>query len=248
MRHFIRLTLAVGVMALFVSGATGCGQAMAQAEAATGEGQPAAKATAVVGGIWLVGPTSWTTVMANEIKTANHKDLFVNVSLESALLTKTQVKSKGGKPDTSSASATIRVRVLCDGVAAMPGYMDADGDDEPDGIVFNHREQELTATFQGLLDSCLEIDPDTGEIVIVEECLQPEELELLLRTMSANSFSFIIPDLGSGIHTVAVQAMIDTKAKAQEGSAEAEAYIGHGSVTVQEVRMIRNEDLDPPEV
>jgi len=224
MKKLIAIGLAV---VLVVALAVGVGVATGS------EGHPAAKATAKVGDIHVIDAESleWTTVLENTLKTPNQKDLFIDVSLECGLYTKTKVKSKGGVPDTSSAEAAIDVRVLVDGEEAYPGE-----------VVFASRSQTLTAVFQGLIEGCLTVDEE-GNVIIDEECLEPEELELILDTMNANSFNFIMDDLTSGVHTVEVQARIDTAIGAQEGEAQAMATIGKGSVTVEEVRMIKGEDI-----
>lgn len=218
----------------------------AQAQS-SGGGHPSAKATTQFTPISVLnsgtqeldtnGEPKWTTLLSNTIHTSNQKSLFVDVSLECGLYTQTLVKSKGGNRDTSSATASIQVRVLVDGEAAYPG-----------NVVFASRMQELSAVFQGLLTDaegnvCLSADPDTGNITIDEDCLQPEELELILDTMTANSFNFITSPLESGVHSIDVQARINTGASFQEGDAEGVATVGKGCFTVEEVRLIQNEDI-----
>ena len=150
----------------------------------------------------------WTTILSNDIKTPNGKDLFIDVSLECGLYTSTLVDSLAGTKDTSVAEAGVLVRVLVDGWEASPG-----------AVVFCRRSQALSAVFQGLLvddlgNVCLTTDDDLliDAIIIDEDCLQPETLELVLDTMTANSFNFIETDLGPGFHTVEVQASIATGA------------------------------------
>lgn len=222
---------------LCVSGFLVIGPAVAPALAQ--ESQPAAKATARVANIAVLqGPVTsgaaegaWQTVLSNSIRTSSQKDLFVHVSLECGLYTSTLVKSKNATSDASSASASVQVRVLIDGRPAAPGE-----------VVFARRSQELTATFQGIIDGCLTLDPLTGALVIDETCVRPEELNLLLDTMNANSFGFVLADVGTGVRVIEVQARVDLGASSQAGSAEARATIGKGSMTVEEVRMIRGED------
>ncbi len=212
------------------------------------DSQPAAKSTAMASDIHVIDATetAYTTILSNTIKTANPSDLFIDVSLECGLYTETLTKSKNGVSDTSTAEAGVEVQVLVDGKLAHPG-----------AVTFCRRTQELTATFQGLLtdeegNSCLEtvaiVDETTGEITgyqttINEECVRPEELELILRTMNANAFNFITADVGSGVHTIEVQAKIDSATAYQEGKAEAMATIGKGAVVIEEVKMIKNEDI-----
>jgi hypothetical protein len=199
------------------------------------EGQPAAKATAKVGDITVIGKETdmgWTTILSNTIKTANQKDLFIDVSLECGLYTYTQVKSKGGDKEESMAKAKIVVKVLVDGEKAYPG-----------NVVFAKRMQKLTATFQGLLEEAMTVQD--GNVVINEDELEPEEIELFLNTMEANSFNFIMDDLSAGEHKVKVKAKIvaDWDFEQDKGDAEAWGTIGKGSVTIEEVRMIQDEDI-----
>lgn len=194
--------------------------------------QPASKATAKVGDIAVIDSTAmgWTTILEQDIKAPNGKDLFIDVSLQCGLYTQTHVKSKGGVKDTSSAEGTITVQVLVDGTPAEPGE-----------VVFSRRYQELSALLQGQIPLVW----DGTKYVIAEGELTYEEIELILDTMDAHAFNFIAPDLTfSGVHTIEVQAMIETDTSTQEGTASATATIGKGSVTIELVRMIKGEDIE----
>jgi len=180
-------------------------------------GQPAAKATADVSDITLIDPTEeadWTTILSNEIKTPNQKDLFIDVSLECGLYTDTKVDSLGGYMDRAEAEASVQVQVLIDGEPALPG-----------SVTFCKRSQILEAEFMGLLTDeegnvCIQVtevctdpmDPTTCELVVTidEDCLRPETLRLILETMNANSFNFIAANLTPGTHTVEVQAKVES--------------------------------------
>lgn len=157
-----------------------------------------------------------TDILAQTIKTANQKDLFIDVSLLSGLYTETNVKSSGGVKDTSAAVAAVLLKVEVDDEAAFPGW-----------IVFNARAQVLSATLGGYL---------------VDDTVTDEEIGLIIGTLSANSFNFIVDDLAAGMHTVEVSALCVTFAASQKGSAIAKAVIGLGSVTIEEVRMVKGED------
>jgi len=198
------------------------------------ESMPSSKATARVGNVNIMDSTqlSWSTIMSAKIKTANSKDLFINASLECGLLTRTKVRSKKGESDTSSASASVKVRVLVDGRPAHPGE-----------VTFCKRTQELTAVFGGILEECTDANGD-GTITADECEFTEEELELLLSTMNANSFNFIIADLDASVHTIEVQAKIDSAVAFQAGEAAAAASIGRGSVTIEEVRMIKGDQIE----
>jgi hypothetical protein len=205
---------------------------------AVAESQLGSKAMAQVGQISVLGsdgPESlgdWQTILSNTVRTSQQHDLSIGVSLECGLTTRTPSRSNGGGRDTSVAEANLAVRVLVDGFEAAPG-----------DVTFCKRSKTLSATFQGLIDGCLSID-DLGNIVLDEECLLPEEIELILDTMSANTFNFLHADAGVGTHMIEVQARIDLDSSAEAGKAEARAMLGKGSLTVEVVRLIVGEDID----
>ncbi len=216
-------------------------------------GGPSSKVTAMVGGINLLtasaegnqGASEWLSVMSNTLHTSSQKDLFVDVSLEVGLYTNTFVadggdggngNGHGGGPSSSTASAAVKVKVLVDGVEALPGE-----------VVFGSRTQTLEANFQGFIADCLFIDPDTGEIELDEDCVEPETIRLILETMHAASFNFLIVDPGVGTHTIEVlcQTVITTAVDGNDDNdAEASALVGKGSVTVQEVRLANGQDIE----
>jgi hypothetical protein len=220
MKKVISLTVLVVVLA-----------SLALSSASAQSSQPSSKVTAKVGNIAILDSTAmdWTPILSNALKTANQKDLFVDVSLECGLYTSTKVVSNK-TTDTSVAEAGVQVQVLVDGVVMEPGP-----------VTFCRRTQTLTALFGGIL-TCTDTNGDG--VINYDECAwTPEELELILDTMNANSFNFILADLPSGPHNIEVQAKINTDHTAMAGTASAKATIGKGSVTVESVRMIRNEDI-----
>src|SRR5262245_51718388 len=129
--------LAVGTVALTLLGALVCQTTYAQ-------NQPSAKVTAKTSDITLLPKTTgsgdWQTVLANNIKTANQKDLFISASLEVGLFTQTLVRSKNMQSDTSTATAGVQVRVLLDGNVVEPG-----------AVVYGRRTQTLSATLEGAI-------------------------------------------------------------------------------------------------
>src|SRR5262245_34815263 len=149
---------------------------------------PSAKATMQMGNIAVMAAklgagsskTNWTTVMHGVMKTSQQKDMVMTASMEVGLYTRTLVRSKLGTPDTSSATAGVELRMVVD--AGTPNERIA----YPGPVIFGRRTQELTATFQGLIDGCLTVDPATGVVIIDPTCVRPEELQLVLDTMNAN--------------------------------------------------------------
>lgn len=207
--------------------------------ATAAETQPSSKVTAKTSRLTLLPATTttgnWVTVLSNQIKTANQKDLFVGVSLEVGLYTQTLVRSKNMETDTSTARGVVQVRVLIDGQLAEPG-----------AVVFGRRSQTLSATLEGAIASCLSIvtNPDGSQSIVLDpNCVTPEEIELILETMDAAAFNFVATDVPQGVHTVSVQARIDTSGSKEQGEFEAKGTVGKGSMTVESVRLIKGEDV-----
>jgi hypothetical protein len=78
-------------------------------------------------------------------------------------------------------------------------------------------------------------------------CIQEESVALILDTLSAHAFNFIAVDVGVGTHTITVQAKTAyVNAALEDGDYPAtSAWVGKGSMTVEEVRMIQDEDTSP---
>ena len=189
-------------------------------------GVPSTKASAFFGDIAILNSTQlgWTEIMSTTMKSANQRTLFIQPALECGLYTSTTVRSRGGKRDTSTASATIQMQVLVDGVAAAPGV-----------VVYCSRTQELSATLGGIMQSCTDGNAD-GTITAAECEMTDEEISLMLNTMDASSFNFGA-DVSSGVHTISVQARISTSSSFEGGAASAYATIGKGSVLVTDQRL-----------
>lgn len=194
-----------------------------------------------------VAPEGWNRVLSTTIKTPNQKDLIVGASLETSLTTDTLVKSAAGKTDSSNAVAAIKVRVAIDrnGDGVFDYVTDADGDglvDElaaPGEVTFDMRDQTLTAKLGGIPECT---DSNGDGIYQISECtLTEEEIQLILKTQAAHHFNFIVANLPTGEHAVEVQAMITTGGSSQAGSYSGDAWIGVGSLTVEEVRGISGE-------
>ena len=153
---------------------------------------------AISGGANDAGDTGWIDVLQTQIKTSNQKDLLFDVSLQCGILTDTTVKSSGGNTSSATARANIAVRVLVDGVPAEPDNSIDATKANAQGVVFCDRMQTLAAKFAGL--NC------TADADGVVTCADPEELQLILRTLNANAFNFAKADVSSGVHQIVVQA------------------------------------------
>lgn len=188
---------------------------------------PSGKATVAVSDMTLIEDTAgqgWTTLLSSQIKPpGGNRALFIDVSLMCGLYTQTEVKSKGGQKDTSTAQGTVTVRVLLNGEPAYPGE-----------VVFCDRFQSLSAQLQGIVDL---VD---GELVVVDD----EIIELIQRTTAANAFNFVAHPLGSGTtYSIEVQARVDSATSSQQGSASAVGSVGKGSVTVDAHRLVKGDEV-----
>ena len=214
-----------------------------------------AKSTVQVADLTLVDWSAgqpWTTILGHPnranpnavlIKLSEQKELLFSVSLECGLYTQTLVKSSGGTKDTSTAQATVQVRVLVDGNSVTPAF--------PGPVTFCERFQQLSATLQGIIGNlaCFVDDDNDATTPPVFDPDAPgciltlEEIELVLRTLNANAFFFILPDVGVGTHNVEVQARIATLGSAQLGSWDAKALIGKGVVVVENHRLAKGDNI-----
>ena len=84
-----------------------------------------------------------------------------------------------------------------------------------------------SADFQGLIADCID---EFGQIFLSDDCLEPEEFQLIPDTTNANAFNFIREDLPQGDYRVTVQGKLDAWGTYQEGSFEAKAAIGWQSM------------------
>ena len=194
-------------------------------------------------------------ILNGMIKTANKKDLLIGVSLEIGLYTETQVKGKNGSKESAGAEGGVKITVKVDGEVVPPGQ-----------VTFAQRFQELSATLGGVIESCNVVDEDTdgdGEndsssINVERDCVvSDEEIGLIISTMAAHHFNFILPDLSPGEHHVEVIADVMSHAEYTNGTydvynddgtvttvsttdnvADAWALVGKGSMAVQEVQAV----------
>lgn len=227
------------------------------ATSAFAESLPSSKAAVALGDLIDLGAlastdnsstedTGFVTVMQTFIKTPNQKELSFDVALQCALVTDTTVRSKAGIVDTAEAKGTISVRVKVTDEAGNVGYAlpSEEGtltDGSPVGVRYCERLQLLSANFAGL--NCTS-DLTTGVVT----CLYPEELRLLLETLDAHSFNFLLADVVPGVQKVEVQARAVASAGisgSSLGDAEAHAFIGLGSTRVETIRLIKDADLGP---
>jgi hypothetical protein len=197
--------------------------------------------------------TGYVTVMTTFIKTPNAKELVFDVALQCALVTFTEAKKTGGGTASASAEGRILVRVTATPVnnagvvtgaslyaqpsndtANVLGFQDPTQDH--DGITYCNRFQQLSVTYNNF--ACLD-DPLT---LVTETC--ELAVSLLLQTLQAHAFNFVLPNLTSGNWKIDVQARALANATIfnVESSARGEAFVGLGSMLVETVRLVKSYD------
>ncbi len=161
--------------------------------------------------------TQSATLLTATIKVsgASSKSLMLMGSLEDALYTDTS-NSGGGSKSTSSATGSIVVTPVVTGggcpASGCPVY--------PSTVTFAARTQTLTAN----LGSCTVTSVTNPTEVLT--CTDTDTIDLLLSTMSANAFNFLVPNMGEGVYTVKFNVAITASATSDSLSAGATAKAG----------------------
>jgi len=172
-----------------------------------------------------------TNFLQLKIKVSNgDSSLLIGGSLESSILTNTLTTSGGGGKQSASATGSIIVTMLVDGVMAPVGCTTncPIGVAYPPIVTYNERQQTLNTTLGNICTVT------SG----VATCTSPQSIQLILSTTSANSFNFVVPGLPGGTHTITLRVAVSTNATASSlfAGAEATAAVGVGSLTAQVVK------------
>lgn len=185
------------------------------------------KFAAHVSGVLITNGAGGTGTLNVPIKTANKSDLLVGVSLQSSVLTETMTKGKNGDVNLSVAEGKVWVCLEVDGGAHT--------DFAPDCVTFEMRRQTLQTKLSGVLTCPTEDTPDFDDFCTITD---DEEVNLLLETMSANHFNFVVQNLSAGDHVVKAHVFgsTSTSCVTTDESCRAEVAVGPGSITVEEVR------------
>jgi len=138
----------------------------------------------------------------------------------------------------------------------------------PDGLTYCDRYQKLAAKFAGLnctaateavegtcgangfctageVGASCTVDDDCNLSVGEVTCLDPEELQLILKTLNAHHFNFIHANATPGVHKVVVQARAQAGillGGTRLGAAGAEAFAGAGALSVETIRLVKDAD------
>src|SRR5437667_439658 len=142
------------------------------------------------------------------------KYLWIGASLETALLTQTGVTGGTGKQtSTATGSIVVTPEVRAPNGQAVPVW--------PPYVMFDERTQTLTANLSGCLTN---LDPTTGLPVVT--CTDSETVSLLLSTMSAHSYNFLVENYGTGTYTLKLHIAATATANTTSITAPAKVSVG----------------------
>jgi hypothetical protein len=189
--------------------------------------------------------TGWQTILATHIKTPNAKELAIGVSLQCGLITDTTVRSKGGELDSAAAQSRIKVRVRVTQPDGTIVFAEPDNGADLEevllegdsGLTYCDRFQKLAAKFAGL--NC------TADAEGVVTCTDPEELQLILKTLNAHHFEFLHANAVPGVQTVEVQARAQSAVEldgTKLGAAGTAAFVGAGALSIETIRLVKDAD------
>jgi hypothetical protein len=206
-------------------------------------------------------PDEWYPVFKSSIHTANDKELIADVSFEIGITTDTTVWSKQLQRAVANAMAKVEIMVVMN-----PGYATGTEGREiwdgltgeialPGEVTFAMRDQTLIARLAGQLP--LVYDEETGLWYVKDGFnlseIEEEMIRLTLDTLTAHSFNFVLPDCPAGTHNIAVFARLtytdfdettpltDDNLDPSKTYGFSHAYLGKGSVAIEEVRMVKSD-------
>ncbi len=211
--------------------------------------------TGSFGGATLSGGTNLTSFTAS-IQTPNGQGttLLIRPSLDTGLFTSTKLSTT---VNNATADVGIMVCVYVDptldgsgnvipgrtGMAVSPSNC----------VVYDQRIQQVSNTLFGNIATCVSVptatpcstnaDCPSGDVCgTTGVCMAPApgcSFDILLTTLSAHSYDYVVPNMTNGSHTVVMQwGMIGTNNNTVGGNTQ--ACVGPVSLTVQQVKNFHN--------
>lgn len=213
-------------------------------------------------GATLTGGTSLTS-LTTEIRTPNGygTTLLIRPSLDTGLFTRTSLSTT---ISDATADVGIQVCVFVDPVVSgSPGNQTFTGGlpvFPSQCVVYDQRIQQVSNTLFGNLTTCIPPAPSgacttDADCATGSTCTNPTggagaglcqapapgcNFEILLTTLSARSFDFVVPMPGNGTHNVAVMWSEIGTTKSTTGGTTA-SCVGPAEVTVQQVKNFHND-------
>jgi len=213
-------------------------------------------------GSTLTGGSSLTSLTA-DIRTPNGNGttLLIRPSLDTGLFTKTSLSTT---VDNATADVGLQVCVFVDPVVSgTPGHQTFTGGlpvFPSQCVVYDQRIQQVSNTLFGNLATCIPPAPagactGDGDCAVGSICVNPTDgtgaglcqapapgcnFQILLTTLTAHSFDFVVPMPGNGTHRVAVLWSEIGSNKSTTGGTTA-SCVGPAEVTIQQVKNFHND-------
>jgi hypothetical protein len=179
---------------------------------------PADKVVASGSTLAVMGPGAAVPILTATLRTSKPTDLILNVNMECSIFTRLITGPPGD--GTATASGDIRAWIEIDGqvvpinsVSSPPQNPPPSGNPARDGVTFCNRTYSRTVT-----DAENPLDGQDTEDDFID-------------TKSANSFTWLRLNMGSGIHTIVVKATLTESAPTADSTAQ--AVIGNRSLIVE---------------
>jgi hypothetical protein len=199
---------------------------------------PANKATAVASKVTVTSAGEDNTILAATMKTSKPTDLIMTVSLECAILTKllTQGSPTAGATSQATTNASVRVWIEQSGRGIVP--LNATSEPPQDGSTPNSGDDSDKVTFcqreEGRRVTDAE-DPQDG--VDTQQTYQ--------ETKTANSFTWILLNAGSGtyeytVHAEIVEAGGTCTPDTTNEQTCSDAWIGNRILVIEPTKMANN--------
>jgi hypothetical protein len=193
---------------------------------ASGSGMPANKAVAGGSKVKSIAVNGVEELMSATFKTSKPEDLLISVSAECSILTDVVIPGSAdpGATQTASARGAVRVWVELDGkivpiedVSTPPQSPEGHAGTDADKVTFCDRLHQRTVTDKE--------DPEDG----VDGSRDYQD------TKSANAFTWVRLNAGSGAHTLKVFGQFTTSAVG--AGSNAAAYVGNRSLVIEPTKL-----------
>jgi hypothetical protein len=173
----------------------------------------------------------WKDLLHTTLTTGQKKNFALQVSLEAGLHTHEPPRGPPATADGGPARGLLELRVLVDGSPVAPG-----------AVTLTERPRHLLTRLGEVLRSCA--DTDANGTLVLDECvLTGEEQRRVLRSLGDHALSFALDDIAPGTHELRIQARVSVSTQGATGSVSAGAWIGRGSFSLEEVRLVKRFDI-----
>jgi hypothetical protein len=179
---------------------------------------PADKMTVAASGLDVAAPNETIQVLKASMRTSTVEDLVLSLSEECSILTSVTVTGS----DSQSAFGQVKMMITIDNPndtapdAAHIVPVAPNDTNDPGKVVFCNRAHQATSSFLGT-----------------------QSYTSFIQTRDANAFNWLAPNVGNGIHTIAVWAEYQTSPTTT--SSTAQAVIGKRSLIVQPTTQAQNQ-------